>query len=65
VHALVHAVGVDRLVQPLRQLLARQADVHRNRLRALEQPIHVPVEECETPLVDAQPLPNSVAEHEP
>ena len=65
VHALVHAVGVERLVEPLRQLLARQADVHRDRLRALEQPIEMPVEEGEPPLVDAQPLPHAVAEHEP
>ena len=62
--ALVHPVGVERVVQPLRQLLARQADIHRDRLGAFEQPVEMAVEEGEAAAVDPKPLPHAVAEHE-
>ena len=64
VDALVHAVRVERVVKPRRQLVARQADVHGDRLGALEQPVEMAVEEGELAPVDAQALPHAVAEHE-
>ena len=62
--ALFHAVGVERVVKPLRQLLSRQADVHCDRLGAFEQPVEVAVEEGELAPVDPQALPHAVAKHE-
>src|SRR6186997_1415103 len=62
--SLAHAVGVERVVEPLGQRLARQADSHRDSLRALEEPVEMAVEKLDFALVDAKPLPDSVAEHE-
>ena len=42
-----------------------QADVEGERLRALVQPVEVPVEEHRMPAMDPQALPHAVAEHEP
>ena len=62
--ALVHAVGLQRFVKAASQLLAAEAKLHRDRLRALEQPVEMAVEERELPLVDAQALPDAVPQHE-
>ena len=64
VDALVHAVGVQCGVETLRQLLPRKADVHRDRLRTLQQAVQVAIEKGEAALVDSKPLPDPVAKHE-
>ena len=55
--AVAHGVGVERLVQPLRQLVAAEADVHCDGLRAFEQPVEVAIEKGELAATDAQALP--------
>jgi hypothetical protein len=65
VRAILHAVRVEGLVEALDQFMTAEADVHRDRLGALEQPVEVLVEEGEPPLVDPQAFPHAIAEHEP
>ena len=64
VDAFAHVLRVERFVEPASERLARQADIHRDRLGALEQSVEMAVEEGDSSLVDPQALPHPVAEHE-
>jgi hypothetical protein len=60
----VHAVGGQRGVQRVGDLLPRQTDVQRDRARALEQAVQVGVQTDEPAAHQAQALPHAVAERE-
>jgi len=59
-----HGVAADRFVQAVRQRLAGNADIHRDRLGAFEQAIEMGAQKGDLSAVDAQPFPDAVAEHE-
>ena len=63
--AVGHPVGPQRVVERPPQVVPAQADVERQRLGPLEEPVEVPVEEHGVAAVHPQPLPHPVAEHEP
>ena len=50
--------------QPLGEFLARQADIHVDRLGAFVEPVEMRVEERDAAFDHAQSLPDAVAEHE-
>ena len=64
VRAVGHAVAVERVLHRLDDAVARQADVERDRARALEQPVEMGVEADQPALHQAQPFPDAVAQHE-
>ena len=63
-HAVAHAVGVQRGVERLRQLRTIHADIQRDRFRALVQPVEVFVEKDRVPVDHPQTFPHAIAQHE-
>jgi len=62
--AITNSVGLERVVQRLGQTGAVQPDVHRQCHGSFAQALQVRVEEGRVALHDAQPLPDTVPQHE-
>ena len=62
--AVAHLVGVQAREEPLGQRVARQADIHVDRLGAFVEPVEMRIEEGDAAVDQAQAFPNAVAQHE-
>ena len=62
--AVVHGVGAKAGEEPLGEFVARQADIHVDRLGAFVEPVEMRVEERDAAFDQAQSFPDAVAEHE-
>jgi hypothetical protein len=62
--AVGHAVLVERVLHRLDDTVARQTDVELDRACALEQPVEMGVQADQPAFDQAQPFPDTVAQHE-
>jgi hypothetical protein len=60
----MHVVGGEAREQPAGQRVARQADLHADRLGALVKPVEMSIQERDAAGHHPKPLPDAVAENE-
>ena len=63
-HAILHIVGVETSKDLFDELIGREADIHEDGLGTLIEPFDMLTQESNTAIMEAQALPDAIAQDE-